>query len=1091
MLYLHRAESTAQLAEELARVLSRPLADPFMPEVIAVPAKGVERWLCQRLSSVLGAHTPAATDGIAANIAFPSPARLVSDTIQAVEPTTDGTDPWDAESVVWKLLDVLDASLDEPWCRVLARHFGYRPGAPPDFRVGRRYATAAHLTQLFRHYSAERPGLLADWLAGRNSDGAGGRLDPDLTWQPHLWRALRSQVGHPSLAERLDSMCEVLRGDPGTVPLPERVSLFGPTRLTTEQLQVISAVAAHREVHIWVPHPSPAMWSRLENCSVPGRRSSDTTVRQVSNPLLASLSRDIREFQLRVAPLCDEVHHHETHTESRSLLDHLKSTIRHDQPPQPGVRRDASIQVHSCHGISRQVEALRESLLHLFSEIPDLEPRDVLVMCPDIETVAPHIRAAFGQDIATHPGQQLRVRLADRNLRQTNPLLSVVSSLLMLAGGRVTASELLDFAAAGPVRRAFRFSDDDVERLREWTATSGARWGLGELQRARFRLRGFPQNTFETGLDRILLGVAADESDSTWIDKALPLDDIGSGDIDLAGRFAEFIERLESVLGGLQGARPAREWSQQLVDALDLLTDVAPADAWQAGEAHAALGDATRFSGDVTVRLSDVRALLDRVLAGRPTRANFRTGELTVCTMVPMRSVPHRVIVLLGLDDDRFPRGTTTNGDDVLNRDPCIGERDPRSEDRQLLLDAIMAAQDRLLLFYTGCDPVTGTRRPPAVPLGELIDALTAMTGGSPIVTHPLQPFDARNFDPADPRSFDVHALAGAQANQQPPVPLPPFLAAPLPVRPSDIDLAELVAFFTHPVQGFLRQRLGVVLPADDEEIEDTFSAQIDGLTKWDIGDRMLQAVLSGRTIGDFRAAEMRRGTLPPFTLGMQILDDISETVDILATTSRALHQGPSATFDIAADLGDGRRVVGTVSGIHGETIARTLYSRLSPKHRLQAWLQLVALASSVPGQWRAVTTGRGQRHRPAWRSVLVAPENPIEILRHAADLRDRGLAEPLPFAATASADYATRRHSGSTVKDAMEGASSTFNDKYGDCTDEHYAFVFGNDAPFEQMTALLPRVDETTWYPEPTRFGVLACRAWTPLLDHESLGEP
>ncbi len=43
-------------------------------------------------------------------------------------------------------------------------------------------------------------------------------------------------------------------------------------------------------------------------------------------------------------------------------------------------------------------------------------------------------------------------------------------------------------------------------------------------------------------------------------------------------------------------------------------------------------------------------------LGGRPTRANFRTGTLTVCTMVPMRSVPHRVVCLVGLDDGLFPR---------------------------------------------------------------------------------------------------------------------------------------------------------------------------------------------------------------------------------------------------------------------------------------------------------------------------------------------------------------------------------------------------------------------------------------------------
>lgn len=1087
MLVLHRAESTSRLARELTCLLAEPLADPFVPEVIAVPAKGVERWLYQRMSGSLGVGS-AGGDGIAANIVFPSPATLVSDVIAVAGTHED--DPWAMERVVWALLDVLDTSATQPWGTVFARHFGYQPDGKPDFRVGRRYATAAHLAQLFRSYSEERPSMLTDWAAGRHTDGAGAELDSDLDWQPRLWRELRDRIGYPSPAERLGDVCGTIRTTPDCVALPERVSLFGPTRLTTAQLHIVKALAHGRDVHIWAPHPSPALWSHLERAAAPLRRADDTTVLGLRNPLLASLSRDVREFQLRAAPLCDDVRHHEEPAVPSTLLAHLQHAIRHDTAPNDAAM-DHTVQVHSCHGLPRQVEALRECLLHVFMEIPDLEPRDVLVMCPDVESFAPHVRAVFGQDIATHPGQQLRVRLADRNLRQTNPLLSVVASLLELAGSRVTASELLDFAASGPVRRAFGFTDDEIERLREWTSASGARWGLGVEQRKRFRLASFPQNTFSTALDRILLGVAADESDLAWLATALPLDDIGSGDIDLAGRFAEFVDRLDSILTTLQGVRSARAWTQELVSALDNLTEVPPSEVWQAAEAHAALGAATRYSGDVPLRLPDVRVLLKRLLAGRPTRANFRTGELTVCTMVPMRSVPHRVVILLGLDDDTFPRGGSVDGDDVLGRNPCIGERDPRSEDRQLLLDAIMAAQDRLLLFYTGCDPVTGIRKPPAVPLGEVIDTLAMMTGHAHIVTHPLQPFDVRNFEAANPRSFDQNALAGARASQLPPAPAPPFLTSPLPVDDADIDLGELVDCVVDPVKAFLRQRLGVVLTSEDDELEDAFSAQVDGLVKWDIGDRMLQAVFSGRSMEEFQAAELRRGTLPPFVLGRQILEEISANVGVIAAASRPLYEAPSVTYDINVDLGDGRRVVGSVADVRGETLVRTYYSTLAPKHRLQAWVQLVALASSVNGAWRAVTTGRGKPH-PAWRSVAVAPEDPIAILRALVDLRDRALTEPIPVATKASAEYANRRHSGRSLTEALEAAATTFRDRFGDCNDEHYSFVFGPGVQFDRLTSDPPLAEERGWYEEETtRFGAVACRMWFPLLDHESGGAP
>ena len=123
---------------------------------------------------------------------------------------------------------------------------------------------------------------------------------------------------------------------------------------------------------------------------------------------------------------------------------------------------DRTLQVHACHGPERQVEVLREVLVGLLADDPTLEPRDVLVMCPDIEDYAPLISATFGLadddgDETRHPGHRLRVRLADRSLRQTNPLLAIVAALLELADARVTASQVLDLAASTPVRRRFRF----------------------------------------------------------------------------------------------------------------------------------------------------------------------------------------------------------------------------------------------------------------------------------------------------------------------------------------------------------------------------------------------------------------------------------------------------------------------------------------------------------------------------------------------------------------------------------------------------------------------------------------------------------
>ncbi|MFD4429182.1 exodeoxyribonuclease V subunit gamma [Nocardia sp. NPDC058497] len=1162
-LHLHRAERADALADGLAGVLGAVPADPFTTEVVAVPAKGVERWLAQRLSGVLG--VAGTGDGVAANIAFPAPTALVAEVLAAASGVAPADDPWAGQRLVWTLLRVIDEVADQPWAAVLARHLGL-PGA--GHRVGRRYATAAHLATLFDSYAAQRPQLLLDWAAGADTDGAGGTVPDDLVWQPLLWRALRAAVGSPSPAERLAAACARLRAEPASVDLPERLSLFGLTRLPADQLAVLTALAEHREVHLWLAHPSPAMWTALsEAMAVDGRRapgdpseqvagdasasgvatrrppfpaspasapvgsagagpvaeaaampdrggvaprSADHTADLVHHPLLSGLARDVRELQQRLNPLLHSEIHLHVGSAATTLLGTVQTALRDDRVPGAGAMPDGTVEVHACHGPARQVEVLRDLLLTTFSADPTLQARDVLIMCPDVEAYAPLVRAAFGHRGAgavdlpvegEHPAHQLRVRLADRGRAVTNPMLAVVIELLELADGRVTVTQVLDLAASETVRRRCGFDDDDIERLREWAAESGARWGIGQRQREAFGLADFAQNTLNAAVDRILLGVTADESGDDWLDLALPLDDVDSNDVDLAGRFAEFVDRLAVCLRDLRGPRPAAEWTAVLLRAVDLLTDVPDAHSWIRTEARREIVAATEHAGVTPLRLADVAVLLTGRLAGGPGRANFRTGELTVCTLVPMRSVPHRVVFLLGLDDDVFPRPGTVDGDDLLARDPLVGERDARSEDRQLLLDAIMAAGEKLLILHTGADPVTGAARPPAVPVAELLDVLTAHVGRAAMdavhVRHPLQSFDRRNFAPDRPHSFDTVALAGARAAARPSQPRPPLLTAPLPPAPlADVALAELISFAEHPVRAFLWQRLGLRVPEEAEDIADQLPIELDGLAKWDLGERMLTARLTGADPAGLRAAEWRRGTLPPFSFGAAVLDEVEGTVDTLVRTALPDYEASPRAVDIAIDLGNGRTLAGTVPEVRGETLVRTTYSRLAPKHRLAAWVSLLALAATEDRSWRAISTGRGQfRSRPVARSVIVAPEAPTALaaLRDLVRLRDEGLCEPLPVAPSATAAYAERRFRGDSVADALLAAEHAFDggpngpDKFGDHTDRYLRYVWGRAPRFAQLAAESARAGEA----ESTRFGAIARSWWAPLLAAESQGQP
>ncbi|MDL5154978.1 exodeoxyribonuclease V subunit gamma [Actinomycetospora termitidis] len=1082
-LLVHRAERADTLAEALADVLAVPPDDPFTPDVVAVPTRGVERWLAQRLSHHLGAR--AGDDGVCANVVFPPPAELVR--------TARGSqdEPWRPERLVWPLLETIDACAGEAWLAPLNTYLGV-VGDTAGTRAGRRFAAARHLARLFDAYAEHRPATVRAWAA-KDDEG----VPADLAWQPELWRRLRERLGVAGPAETLPEVA----GRVADADLPARLSVFGPTRLSTTELTVLEALAADREVHLWLPHPSPALWDAVRGTRGVLRRRDDPTADAAAHPLLRSLARDARELQLRLPADTVDRHHAPAGPAPATLLGRLQDDLRHDRAPAlADLPSDESVVVHSCHGPDRQVEVLREAVLGLLTDDPTLEPRDIVVMCPDVETFAPLVTAAFGgsAEDGGHPGHRLQVRVADRSLTQVNPVLGVLATVLDLADARLTASELLDLAESEPVRHRFHLDDEACERLRVLVGRAGVRWGLDREHRAEYKLGRVGENTWEAGLDRLLVGVAMSGDEQVWLDSALPLDEVDSRDADLVGRLAEFVDRVAEVLGRLRGEQPLSAWLDALTLALDALTATVPADVWQLTQARAVLaevrGSAAGSDEPPRLTLHDVRAVLSDHLAGRPTRANFRTGTLTVATLLPMRSVPHRVVCLLGLDDQVFPRDTRTDGDDVLARDPRVGERDAASEDRQLLLDAITAATERLVVVHAGADERTGATRPPAVPVGELLDTLdaTATLDGRParehvVRRHPLQPFSPANFRTTGrsvrPFSFDATARDGARSLVTGRTTPPAFLAGPLPERPAaEVDLADLVAFVEHPVRAFLRQRLALVTRGDEEEPDEALPVEPDSLARWSIGERLLADRLAGHDVTACMEAERRRGSLPPGRLGVRLLRSVGRQAEELKRAADPLWAEPAHDRTVSVTLDTGITVVGTVSGVRGSTLAAVSFSRLAPKHRAAAWVQLLALAAAYPDRaWSSTTIGKGGKDSPTARATVAQIDlaHARAVLADLVALHAEGMREPLPLFAKCSERYVSERGR-RTTKQAFDSARREWSGRFGEALDPPHVLVWGRARALDDVAGPAGAV-------ESTRFGELAVRFWKPLREAES----
>ncbi|MCD6638538.1 MAG: exodeoxyribonuclease V subunit gamma, partial [Nocardioides sp.] len=584
----------------------------------------------------------------------------------------------------------------------------------------------------------------------------------------------------------------------------------------------------------------------------------------------------------------------------------------------------------------------------------------------------------------------------------------------------------------------------------------------------------------------------------------LPLDDVGDGHLELVGRFAEFVDRLHAFLRRAGAARSAAEWSSALADGVHQLTATPPDSVWQVAQFDRELARiAGESDGDTALRHADVRSLLAHRLRGRPTRSNFRTGTLTVCTMVPMRSVPHRVVCLVGMDDGVFPRTTTVDGDNVLARRPHTGERDVRSEDRQLLLDAIAAATETLVITYTGRGEHTGAARPPAVPLGELIDALD-LTAADPVsdhvvVAHPLQPFDEANLVPGrlcgtEPFTFDRTALRGAESARTSRIDVRTLVPEPLatPEVATDVSLADLQDFFRHPVKAFFTSRMQISTPYEADEVLDAIPITLDALEKWQVGDRLVRDVLAGADPGAAMTAEQLRGLLPPSALGVAVLKEVAGKAQPLVTSALRLRDGHTKrTLDVDIDLGD-RRVTGTIDDLFAHQQVTVTYSTLGPRQRIRGWIDALALACGHPDHNWTIQSVGNQRSGAQRAQVAPVPEPQArEWLRDLVDVYERGLREPLPIPVRTAEAWAGEHElalrGGNALPDLRarkKWETPRFNDAGfpGDDADAWHVRAWGPEPPYAALAAPL-RPDEAETAQGPHRLAHYAWRIWGPLL--------
>jgi len=799
----------------------------------------------------------------------------------------------------------------------------------------KRYQLACQMADLFEQYLIFRPTWIDAWENGNFTAGFVQGEQSDAAeiaqWQGKLWHLLtREQSYNPiTLIEQaitqLNAGCfdqQLLKNS-----LPKRISFFGINIMAPMWLSFVNELSEYIDVHFFHLNPCYAYWGDVitEKQAIKSIQQwvegYDDITQSVGNPLLANLGQQGREFMALLHGYSTinidafEDIHDELTNESNDTSD---NTLSNNTPTQASVlqqvqhdiltltdarnapveQRDNSIVFTSCHSALREVQGLHDWLLHQFNNDSTLTPKDVLVMCPQVEEYAPYVNAVFARGWQDFDDKvpPLPCSIADRVSKDSEPIVAAFSDLLTLPDSRFQLSQLLSLLRIPAMQTKFDLSIEDIDKISVWLDHASVHWGLDEEHKQHtLKTHAVSNNfTWQQGLSRLLRGFAFGDVETIY-DEQLLLPTVEGNDAELLGQLMLILEQLQQFSFSLTKERTAAEWQTFLTTLINELFDTSNDDGFTivTDAIESLIEYCLHAKFEEKIDLLIVRDFLNQHFSQPDPGKQFIVGQVTFCSMLPMRSIPFKVIAILGLNDGLFPRQRQPLSFDLMSITPAmLGDRSRRGDDRYLFLEAIISARQSLYLSYQGKNIKNNAPKQASLVLKELMEYLTLGYGWAlseegideesldeegideeqtAEVNHntspngklrhlPMQPFSHKNYQGLL-KSFDNHWLNLARLSSKENTAQGDNLSSGIgiPLPESDlieysaadacyvmhVELSELISFFQHPSKYFAKKQLNLNFDNYSLELNDVEPFEFDRLQSYLLREQLIKAQLT------------------------------------------------------------------------------------------------------------------------------------------------------------------------------------------------------------------------------------------------------
>jgi len=970
--------------------------DPLHADVIVVQNPGMSRWLHQQIAE---------RTGISANIDFVTPGNFLWRTARYWLTDLPETSARNSIRLQWQIFSLLPQFLSKSAFQELGQYL------QDDTSGQLRYQLAGRIAHTFDQYLIYRPQMIADWQQGK-----------EVHWQAVLWRAIVDLDPTPTWHDlRNQLFATSSQGIPCPAGVPACVSVFGISNMPPLYLDLMQWMAQQTRVNFYYLNPCREYWADIKDEKSQARRraraygnhteeTDPTGLLDIGNPLIASWGHAGQSFLDQLLERDVEETDKFNEVEGATLLGGLQGDILNLQSNGYNIQIDSvdrSVQIHSAHSTMREVQILHDQLLHLFKTHPGLTPRDVIVMSPDIDTYAPFIDATFS-NVPTE--QQVPWSVSDRRLSSEQQLLHAFKELLQLSQSRMTATDVIGLLEVPAVRRKLKLDRAALQHIRKWIYESGIRWSLDDNMREQFDLPPVDTNSWRFGLQRMFVGYAMPAHSVGLFDGVAPYGEIEGTSSETLEKLQLFIDMCARWRKRLVATHLPQEWLDEADQLLDSFFDLDYGEAYAIKMLREGLlsmmeeAAAANEPVSLDVFLEAVNAVLEDTASVR----QFLTGKVTFSNMVPMRSIPFKVVCVLGMNANDFPRESRPMSFDLIAKHPKRGDRSRSNDDRYLFLETLLSAREVLYVSYVGRDNRDNSEKAPATVVTELLDYANSFYSGSngedalKVVQHPLQPFSQRYFDSSDPNLVGYKSQWFDTAKATPSLDPVVFVHADTTLDEPDRSVAvqDLIDFYCDPARSYLQNRLLVGLHRSEDKLPDTELFDVSGLDKWGVNQDVL-SLLRHLPKEEIKKTLLARGVLPE-GVGGQVAFEQSYKSALMQDT-RVIRYVAQQQQPIDIDLEiDGFQLTGQLIDVYQRGVCTHRFGRVRARDLLTAWIKHLLLCASGTDDVPMHTIAIFEKESYRFNKV----QAPLEILQVLLNTRHAGLVKPVPFFPESSYAY-------------------------------------------------------------------------------------